>query len=65
MSTKEIKTIPVNDMNAVYVISDEGQVSFSVVPAGYKEPSWDKGGTDPLIQISYFPSHIFEYKLLI
>ena len=52
MSTKEIKTIPVNDMNAVYVISDEGQVSFSIVPKDHGEPSWDKGGTDPLIQIS-------------
>lgn len=52
MSSKEIKTIPINDMNAVYVISGEGGVSFSIVPAGFKEPVWDKGGTDPLIQIS-------------
>lgn len=49
---KEIKTIPVNDMNAVYVISDEGQVSFSIVPKDHKEPLWEKGGPDPLVQIS-------------
>ena len=52
MSEKQIKTIPINDMTAVYVISDEGQVSFCIVPKDCKDPSWEKGGPDPLIQIS-------------
>ncbi len=52
MSEKKVKMIPVNDMNAVYVISGEGEVSFSIVPKDHGEPAWDKGGADPLIQIS-------------
>ena len=52
MSEKQVKMIPVNDMNAVYVISGEGEVSFSIVPEDHGEPAWDKGGADPLIQIS-------------
>lgn len=49
---KEIKVIPINDMNAVYVIYPEGQISFSIVPKGYKDPSWEKGRPDQLVQIS-------------
>lgn len=49
---KQVKTIRMNDMEAVYVISPEGQVSFSIVPASYGMPKWDKGGADPLIQVS-------------
>lgn len=52
MNEKQIKSIPINDMEAVYVISPEGQVSFSIVPKGYKEPAWEKGRPDPLVQIS-------------
>ncbi|MCR4806665.1 MAG: alpha-galactosidase [Lachnospiraceae bacterium] len=52
MSEKQVKTIQVNDMNAVYIISPEGQVSFCLVPKDHKEPSWDKGRPDPLVQIS-------------
>ncbi|MCR5301153.1 MAG: alpha-galactosidase [Lachnospiraceae bacterium] len=49
---KEIRMIPIGDMTAVYVISQEGQVSFCIVPSGYDIPRWDKGGADPLVQIS-------------
>ncbi len=53
MSGKSIKVIPMGDMNAVYIISADGCVSFSAVPAGQgTEPLWEKGGADPLIQIS-------------
>ncbi len=49
---KQIRTIRMNDMNAVYVISPEGNVSFSLVPLSGDEPKWDKGGPDPLVQVS-------------
>ncbi len=49
---KQIKTFHINDMTAVYVISPEGQVSFCVVPKDFKEPLWEKGRPDPLVQIS-------------
>ena len=52
MEDKKTVSIPLGDMNAVYVINDEGQVSFCIVPGGYKDPKWDKGGMDPLIQVS-------------
>lgn len=52
MEKTKIITIPLNDMNAVYLISEEGQVSFSLVPKDHKEPSWGKGRPDPLVQIS-------------
>ena len=52
MENRQIKIIPMGDMNAVYVINNERQVSFSIVPASFGEPKWEKGGADPLVQIS-------------
>ena len=49
---KKVKIIDINDMRAVYVISPEGRVSFSIVPAFVGKPNWEKGGSDPLVQIS-------------
>ncbi|SDB61155.1 alpha-galactosidase [Butyrivibrio sp. INlla16] len=52
MSDKQLKIVSINDMDAVYIVSAKGQVSFSVVPKNYKNPAWEKGGPDPLVQIS-------------
>ena len=52
MGKKEVRSIRTGDMDAVYIINDEGQVSFCVVPAGSDGAVWDKGGADPLVQIS-------------
>ncbi|MCR5735776.1 MAG: alpha-galactosidase [Lachnospiraceae bacterium] len=58
---KEIRTITVNDMDLVYIINEDKQVSFTLVPesrAGEKEviPGgelfFEKGGANPLVQIS-------------
>ncbi|MBQ6575882.1 MAG: hypothetical protein IJL90_07240, partial [Lachnospiraceae bacterium] len=48
----KIKRIQLNDMEAVYLISEEGAVSFSLVPQGGDELFFEKGGADPLVQIS-------------
>ena len=47
-----IKRILLNDMEAVYLISDDGSVSFTMVPADSQELYFDKSGPDPLVQIS-------------
>ena len=52
MDEKKLIKIPVSDMLAVYKISGEGQVSFTVVPNGERELFFDKAGADPLVQIS-------------
>ena len=52
MSDKQVKKIPLGDMNAVYVISPDGAVSFSMVPKDLSGDSFDKGREDPLVQIS-------------
>ena len=52
MNEKQVKSIPLNDMYAVYVIDPEGHVSFSIVPKKHKNPSWEKGSADPVVQIS-------------
>ena len=50
---KSVKYIPVNDMEAVYIISEEGNVTFSLIPEGGADAaSFGKGGADPLIQLS-------------
>ena len=41
-----------NDMEAVYKISDEGQVAFTIVPAGSDELYFEKCGISPMIQLS-------------
>ncbi|MBR4574457.1 MAG: alpha-galactosidase [Lachnospiraceae bacterium] len=48
----KIKRIQLNDMEAVYLFSEEGAVSFSLVPQGGDELFFEKGGADPLVQIS-------------
>ena len=52
MEKSKLIRIPVNDMEAVYMISEEGQVSFALIPDGTEEVFFDKGKSDPLIQIS-------------
>ncbi len=52
MEKSKLIRIPVNDMEAVYMISDEGQVSFTLIPQGKEEVFFEKGKPDPLIQIS-------------
>ena len=52
MSDRQVKIISLGDMNAVYVISPEGLVSFSMVPGNAEGASWEKGKPDPLVQIS-------------
>ena len=41
----------VGDMEAVYKVSDEGEVSFTLVPAGSDELFYEKCRPDPLVQI--------------
>lgn len=41
-----------NDMEAVYKISDEGQVAFTIVPSGSDDFYFEKCGISPMIQIS-------------
>lgn len=48
----KIVRIPMEDMEAVYRIAENGQVSFLLVPFGAKDCFFEKGGIDPLIQIS-------------
>ena len=43
---------PVSDMEAVYIIHESGQVSFSLIPADGREVYFEKIRPDPLIQIS-------------
>ncbi len=52
MSDKQVKIIPLGDMNLVYVISKGGAVSFSMIPKGIPGAGFDKGREDPLVQIS-------------
>ncbi|MCR5670999.1 MAG: alpha-galactosidase [Butyrivibrio sp.] len=53
MSDKRVKVISLGDMNAVYLTSPQGQVSFSIVPTSRSNGTlWDKGNPDPMIQIS-------------
>ena len=52
MDNKKIINIPVNDMEAVYVISESGQVSFTMAPKKEEELCFEKGNPDPLVQIS-------------
>ncbi len=52
MSEKQVKTISLGDMNAVYVISPEGSVSFSLIPKDVPGAGFEKGGPDPLVQVS-------------
>lgn len=49
---RQIRIIPVGDMNAVYIISPEGSVSFCIIPQEGEKAAWEKGGADPLVQIS-------------
>ncbi|RKM60011.1 alpha-galactosidase [Butyrivibrio sp. CB08] len=47
-----MKIISLGDMNAIYVISPEGLVSFSMVPGNADGARWEKGRPDPMVQIS-------------
>ena len=42
--------IPISDMEAVYIISPNGQVSFSLIPSGEENVYFDLKGADPLVQ---------------
>ena len=52
MENIKIIKIPVNDMEAVYSVSEAGQVSFMMVPKEEEELYFKKGNPDPLVQIS-------------
>lgn len=52
MANTLIKKISFGDMCAVYQITDEGQVSFSLIPEIDKDRFCVKGKADPLVQIS-------------
>ena len=53
MSDKQVKVITLGDINAVYLISSQGQVSFSMVPTSRSDRTlWDKGSSDPMVQVS-------------
>ncbi|MBP5596588.1 MAG: hypothetical protein J6Y02_14475, partial [Pseudobutyrivibrio sp.] len=44
--------IPLGDMNGIYIISEEGRVSFSILPDNEAALFLDKINEDPLVQIS-------------
>ena len=48
----KINKIPVSDMEAVYLFSENGSVSFTLIPKGNDTLYLDKAGADPLVQIS-------------
>ncbi|MCR5687707.1 MAG: alpha-galactosidase [Lachnospiraceae bacterium] len=52
MKKDNIVRIPVGDMEAVYIISASGEVSFTIVPNCGKETFFEKCRPDPLVQIS-------------
>lgn len=52
MSKEKITRIPVNDMDAIYITSDEGNISFLLIPLGDNDLCFEKAKVDPLIQIS-------------
>lgn len=54
MTLQKIIQIPFNDMTAVYIITEENQVGFSMVPKnnGLHNLTFDKGTIHPLVQIS-------------
>lgn len=47
-----IKRIAFGDMDAVYRFSEEGHVSFTIVPKESQKLNFEKGKVDPLVQIS-------------
>ena len=47
-----VTRITLNDMEAVYRINEDGQVSFMLVPKDDEEVFFEKGRVDPLVQIS-------------
>ena len=49
---KRQQIIPLGDMNGIYIISEEGRVSFSILPNNEDALSLDKINEDPLVQIS-------------
>lgn len=55
MDVRKIVKVDFNDMNAVYIISKDGQVGFSVVPSAVNNQEtadFQKGRIDPLVQLS-------------
>ena len=52
MDNSKLVRIPLNDMEAVYRISEEGEVSFTLVPEDKQPLFLEKGRVDPLVQIS-------------
>ena len=48
----KINRIPVNDMEAVYIIHESGEVSFSLVPEGSGDLYFEKIHPDPMVQVS-------------
>lgn len=52
MSKRDIIKITFDDMKAVYLISEDGSIGFSIIPNTDEVDNYDKGRVEPLIQIS-------------
>lgn len=53
MANNKIIKVPFNDMTAVYIISEEGHVGFTLVPIEDADAvTLDKGNIHPLVQLS-------------
>ena len=52
MKEKRVMTVPLGDMQAVYLISEEDTVTFTVTPNNRETLYLDKMSEDPLVQIS-------------
>ena len=54
MTLQKIIQIPFNDITAVYIITEENQVGFSIIPKndGLHNLTFNKGTIHPLVQIS-------------
>ncbi len=52
MDSRKLIRIPLNDMEAVYRISEDETVSFSMIPKDGEDLYLEKGRVDPLVQIS-------------
>ena len=51
-SLDKITIIPINDMEAVYILDESGNVSFSLLPEGTTVTNYASFRPDPLVQLS-------------
>lgn len=52
MDMSRISRISFDDMEAVYIIDEEGRVGFSIIPKGEMRVGFEKGHVDPMVQLS-------------